>query len=271
MKRFSSLLIACMCVFMLVGCQSPKNNSYKNTEEPYHYFQDYSLKFNEKLVYNICNENLGIYNMDSNKWEPIYNQDNLFAYDGNEEITDKSFFSIGSSTYNNFSIAQQEGTVVSSIMDVNKNDSCIPIGIYNNQDYFIYNANDLSGNETRKIVYLNQGKFVDVYDLKSKFITSAVFVDDELFYTYYVEDKDIYCLCSYNVKTKQNKAVKNIDTDEIYRLNDSLVYVDKENNLKNLREETILPLEKNAELRILSDYDLALKIYINNSNFAHKF
>jgi hypothetical protein len=48
MKRFSSLLIACMCVFMLVGCQSQKNNFYKNTEEPYHYFQDYTLKFNEK-------------------------------------------------------------------------------------------------------------------------------------------------------------------------------------------------------------------------------
>ena len=47
MKRFSSLLIACMCVFMLVGCQSQKNNFYKNTEEP-HYFQDYTLKFNEK-------------------------------------------------------------------------------------------------------------------------------------------------------------------------------------------------------------------------------
>ena len=129
----------------------------------------------------------------------------MHVYDGNEEITDKSFFSIGSSTYNNFSIVQQEGTVVSSIMDVNKNDSCIPIGIYDNQDYFIYNANDLSGNETCKIVYLDQGKFVDVYDLKSKLITSAVFVDDELFYTYYVEDKEAWKQLREDVK-EQMKA-----------------------------------------------------------------
>ena len=50
MKRFSSLLIACMCVFMLVGCQSQKNNFYKNTEEPYHYFQDYTLKLNKQFI-----------------------------------------------------------------------------------------------------------------------------------------------------------------------------------------------------------------------------
>ena len=37
-------------VVLYLACPTSyqKNNFYKNTEEPYHYFQDYTLKFNEK-------------------------------------------------------------------------------------------------------------------------------------------------------------------------------------------------------------------------------
>jgi hypothetical protein len=260
---------------MFSGCQKKDNANksdmeesiiFENNEEDYNYFESDNLRFNEKLIYNIYKENLGIYNTDSCEWNAIYNQNNLFAYSVNDELTNDSFYSIGSSAYNKFSVVQQDGTIVNSIMDVEQNDSCIPIGTYNDRKYFIYNENDLSENETRKIVYLDSDQFIDVYDLKDKLVTNAVFVSDELFYVYYVENEDMYYLYSYNIETGNNSFIKTIYTDKIYRLGDEIVYIDKNNHLKNVDDKTLMTLDDNVELRILPDNDMALEIYINKDS-----
>lgn len=271
MKKFNVLLIMCICVSMFSGCQKSEadmSGVSEVQEADYDYFESCTLSADEKLIYNIYKENLGIYNTDSGEWNEIYSQNNLFAYSENDGLTNASFYSIGSSAYNKFSVVQQEGTAVDSIIDLDQKDSCIPIGTYDGRKYFIYNVNDLSENETRKIVYLDGDEFVDVLDLEDKLATNAVFVSDDLFYVYYVEDENIYYLNSYDMQTGKDSFIKTIYTDKIYRLNDEIVYVDENNTLKNIDGTELMTLADNSELKILPDYDTALQIYINKDGDA---
>lgn len=265
MKKTCILMI--LFIILTTGCSNRDNNISNNKEistKEYNYFVETCINANQKVVFNMFNQNIGIYDLNEKKWEPVYGQDNIYSYglDG-----DNSIFSIGSSLYNKFSIVLYDKTVpeLISIKDIPEEDSIIPIGYYNENYYFIYNKDDLGDLETRKIVFLQDDELVEVLDLQEQMITNGVIINDSLYYTVYDDIEDIYVLNCYDLISKKEDTIKNIDTEYIFNCNNEIVYVNQDYNLVTLEGDIITTVREDAEYELNSKYNILIQVYVNSS------
>lgn len=266
------VIIGCL----LLGCSNSQEENSKskgniqqkqvvNNNVTYDYFKDITLKDNEVLVYNSYKMQLGIYNTEANKWNPIYNEDNVFAY---RISGDNTLFSIGNSLYNKFSLIKNNNIEIKSFCDIKASDSIIPIGKYKNEYYYIYNVDDLNDNINRKIVKYDEkkNKFTDILKSTNSLLSNAVFVKDQLYYTVYISDKDVFNLYRIDMKTKQSCLEKeDMATDFIYEYNDELVYDNGNNQIVSLTSEFCYTLTRSDRVNNIEN-NLFFQIYASEDN-----
>lgn len=240
------------------------------TTEKYEYFKDCVVRSNEVLLYNIFKDNIGLYNIDNKTWEPIYDSsgNNLFTYNVKGQEQDDTFYTIGSTSYNDFSVVayNKECSMAESLYNMDESDSLIPIGYYNDQKYFIHNKNDLGDNETRAIAVLDNDKLTDVVDVKNSLLSNAVIINDSLYYTIYSEKNENFDLICYSFETQKSDTIKQIPTDQIFRYNDELLYIGDDNNLLNLKDKKFYEIKENSDIEIVSDYGIMLETYVDSSS-----
>ena len=138
MKKNKKLLLlgTLIATIGLTGCSGINQKSMSNTTN----YDEISAK-TEKYEY--FKDNIGLYNIDDMTWDPIYDAsgNNLFAYNAKGQEQDNTFYTIGSTSYNDFSVVayNKECSMAESIYDMDESDSLIPIGYYKDKKYFIHN------------------------------------------------------------------------------------------------------------------------------------
>ena len=261
--------------FGISGCKSDKSVDtefvYKDSESTeYSYFEEQVVKNNEILLYHVYKENLGLYNTDTKTWEPIYDskKNNLFAYSVKGQEYDNTFYTIGSSSFNDFSVVKynRENHIAESIYNVAETDSLIPIGYYKDKMYFIHNLNDLENSESRALAYLDSGNIADFLNLNTSLVSNAVIVKDELYYVIYDESNDIYELYDYSLVNNSSTYISKIYTDLIYRYGDMVTYIDENNKLVDIYGNVYYSIKENSNVEILSDYGLLIQVYVSEAN-----
>ncbi|MEE1010141.1 MAG: hypothetical protein UH963_13510 [Agathobacter sp.] len=278
MKKFTGcVLIGLVMATSFTGCSLTNYKGFNNVfkydkdanKEKYEYFADTAVKSNEVVLFNSFQDTLGVYNTDSMTWEPFYvpSDNSVLAYNTKGTTPTDSFYTIGSSNYNDFSILKynEQEHILESIYDVDATDSIMPVGYYKNQMYFIHNKNDLTANETRSIAYFDGDKLVDLVDVKNALLTEAVIIEDKIYYVTYHQDDDYYDLFCYSFDNKKSEKITQIATGQIYRYGNELLYVDGDNNLVNLKNDGIYQLKPNSQVEILSDYGILLNYYADKN------
>ena len=263
----------------LLGCSKDDSKNIKETfkydksseaGEAYKYFEDCPIKANEVFLFHTYKDNLGIYNTDTKTWKALYNseQNNLFSYSVKGQEQKDVFYTIGSTSYNDFSVVKYnpQNRMAETLMNVKASDSVIPIGYYKKKMYFIHNKNDLGDNETRTIAYMKDKNLVDFIDVQNAQLSNAVIVGEQLYYTIYSEKKGMFDLYCYSFTNSNTEKISEIFTDQIFRHKNELLYVDKKNNLVSLKKEKIFKIKENADVDILSDYGLLVQIYVNKDS-----
>ena len=246
-------------------------DEYMDSIEEYKYFKERPVKANEVLLYNVDKENLGIYNTDTNTWKEIYDssKNNLTTYAVKGQEQKDVFYTMGSSSYNDFSVVKfnQENRMVESLLDVTESDSVLPIGMHEDKLYFIHNKNDLGDNETRSIAYMDGDKLVDVIDFKDELVTNAAIIGNKLYFVAFAGDKFVLYSCTFD-NYENNKELE-ISSDQIFRYKDELVYVNENKELVSLNNEKIFKLKDHGDIDVLSDYGLLIQSYMDeHNNFA---
>ena len=282
-RKIIILSLGILIIGVLVSCNN-KNNKVKKEissekfdynkeiekKAEYKYFKDCPVKANEVLLYHSYKDNLGIYNTDTKTWKELYNSEknNLFTYRVRGQEQKNVFYTIGSTSYNDFSVVKYnpENRMAESLLDVDKKDSVIPIGIYEDKMYFIHNKDDLGDSETRSIAYMDGNKLIDVLDVKDALLSNGIIVGRNIYYTIYSPESDLFDLYCYSFKNNKTSKKAEIQTDKIYRYKDELMYVDNKNDLLCLEKGKINSLKNNSDIDILSDYGLMLQIYINKDS-----
>lgn len=267
-----------MMMIGLIGCSKDDSKNTKETFKydksseggEYKYFKDCPIKANEVLLFHTYKDNLGIYNTDTMTWKALYNseQNNLFSYNVKGQEQKNVFYTIGSTSHNDFSVVKYnpENRMAEAILNVKESDSVIPIGYYKKKMYFIHNKDDLGNSETRAIAYMNDEGLVDFIDVQDALLSNAVIIGEKLYYTIYSEKKGMFDLFCYSFINSKIEKISEIFTDQIFRYKDELLYVNKNNDLVNLEKERILKIKENADIDILSDYGLLVQIYVNKDS-----
>ncbi|SKA72403.1 hypothetical protein SAMN02745111_02348 [Eubacterium uniforme] len=283
LKRIKYVVILAIATLSLTSCDNKKSvdkiakktgvdsfnyDNYMESIEEYKYFKERVLKANEVLVFNISKNNLGLYNTGTKTWKEIYDsaKNNLFAYNVKGQEQSNVFYTIGSTSYNDFSVVKynKENSMIESVMDVNESDSVIPIGMYDEKMYFIHNKNDLEDNETRSIAYLDDDKLVNIIDFKNELVTNAVIIKDDIYCAAYSEENEINNIYCCSIKNHDIKNVLQSPYDNIFRYKDELVYVNKNMELVNIENKKYYKLEDNDTIDVLSDYGLLIRSYIGD-------
>ncbi|SDB08939.1 hypothetical protein SAMN02910417_00637 [Eubacterium oxidoreducens] len=274
-RKTLEIILVTAAICALCGCDSSKDETdvYSYEDEAvsdYNYFSETAIKGNEVLLYNTYEENLGVYNTDSKEWEALYSSaaNNLFAYGVKGQEYDNTYYTIGSSGYNKFSVVKfnKETHCAESVYDVVETDSLCPIGYYNENMYFIHGINDLGDSETRALAYIEGDEIVDFYEFDKPLVSNGVIINDDLYYTEYLEDEEAIELYDYSLKKNKSHKISKIDTDYIYRYNDELLYIDSKNNLRDLNGKKYYSTKEDADLEVLSDYGLLLQVYVDEEN-----
>lgn len=267
---FSRKKIICVLFLfsiLLTGCGENKDAVEKVQEkeviQDVDYCDDVSIKENEKIIYNIYKEKLGIYNKQDYSWHVLYGEEEEFAYkiNGRNDI-----YTVGNSSHNHFSIMKNEKSGLHKVLDIDEKDSIMPFGEYRDEYYFIYNIDDLGSRIQRKIVKYNK-KLVDVLDLDSELVASAVVVKDNIYYASYQKDKDYYELYQYNLKNADVQLIlKDLPTDSLYNLNGNLVWNDGQGNILDKKGKVWCKVKEESDVDYNSEHKLFFCVYPNKSN-----
>lgn len=266
------LLVACLTLLTLTSCASDSNFDMESTSlyvadtesnETYQYFDDLTLSSQEKLIYSIYEQALGVYDMEDNTWKKLYEED-VFAY---QIAGEKEVYTIGSSGENYFSIIKDEGNRVIKLLDIDNEDSLMPFGSSGSDYYFIYNMDDLGSDETRKIVKYNleSGEITDVTSVGSELLITAVLQENVIYYTAYHPDEDTYYLYCYDIEGESTETIRtDLETDHIYDYHGEIVYINSEGNLMNLDDESLYSFMAGVDYDYIPDYGVMIQVYINN-------
>lgn len=261
MKKFTGcVLIGLVMATSFTGCSLTNYKGFNNVfkydkdanKEKYEYFADTAVKSNEVVLFNSFQDTLCVYNTDSMTWEPFYvpSDNSVLAYNTKGTTPTDSFYTIGSSNYNDFSILKynEQEHILESIYDVDATDSIMPVGYYKNQMYFIHNKNDLfcysfDNKKSEKITQIATGQiyryddellYVDgennlvnlkndvIYHLKSN-SQIEVLSDYGILLNYYAdENQDISCDI---IRIKDNKILKTVSEYDGYIVEDSTLTI----------------------------------------------
>lgn len=265
LSRTKIIYVIFLFFVLLVGCSENKDTMEKvqETVQSVDYCDDVSIKENEKIVYNIYKEKLGIYNKQDYSWHVLYGEEEEFAYkiNGRNDI-----YTVGNTSYNHFSIMKNKKSGLHKVLNIDEKDSIMPFGEYKDEYYFIYNIDDLGGKIQRKIVKYNK-KLVDVLDLDSQLVASAVVVKDNIYYASYQKDKDYYELYQYNLKDADVRLIlKELPTDSLYNLNGNLVWNDGQGNILDKEGKVWCKVKEESDVDYNSEYKLFFCVYPNKSN-----
>ncbi|MCI8408853.1 MAG: hypothetical protein HFJ09_06225 [Lachnospiraceae bacterium] len=267
-SRTKFICVLFLFSILLTGCGENKDAMEKVQEkekiQDVDYCDEVSIKENEKIVYNIYKEKLGIYNKQDYSWHVLYEEEEEFAYkiNGRSDI-----YTVGNTSYNHFSIMKNAESGLYKILDIDEKDSIMPFGEYKDEYYFIYNIDDLGGKIQRKIVKYNNKKLTDVLDLDSQLVASAVVVKDNIYYASYQKDKDYYELYQYNLKNADVQLIlKDLPTDSLYNLNGNLVWNDGQGNILDRKGKVWCKVEEESDVDYNSEYKLFFCVYPNKKN-----
>ncbi len=227
------------------------------------YFASTTVDFYEELVYNLFDRSMGVYNLNTYTWTKLTSEyGEWYQSDG-----DQSIYTVGFSGTNYFSVVSVSDRTITSLWEVDVEDSLIPFGHNGNDYYFLYFMDDFTEDETRKLIVYNldSAEAQDVVQLGLERVTNAVLLGESLYYVGYHQDGGSFWLYSYNMDTETEELLRtDLETNQIFVYDDKIYYVDKEGNMMDLDDNLLCTLRGQCDYEYVSEYGLMIQSYVNS-------
>lgn len=258
---FAMLLVGCSKENNAINTENKNQQEVKSQIKEYKPFEEYTLTNdnNKEIVYHLYKQKLGIYDKNTFTWTPIRDIENEFFYNFDH---DQTYFTVGHSINNKFSVLEAEGNIVSSIRDEKESECIFPLASSDEHYYYLQYADEEKVNSKRKIVEFYNGKFTTLLETEDS-ICYGVVVGYNLYYTIYNEEKDLYDIYCVDLRkeVKQGKNYKSGITDgKLFEYEDKLFYID--NNLI-CSDQSDMTFEKKDYNDINPDCALLVQMYSN--------
>lgn len=213
------------------GCNEKRQTENEDTTEKtkMEYCDTVEVKETEEIMYDMYNERLGCYDVSTNKYQFFYQKDGVFAY---KTAGGFDMYTVGSSSYNYFSILKRTENGIEKVMDLNVKDSLTPCAEYKGEYYFLLEKDSLQTNHLdRSIVKYNEKENVleEVFSIKNEFLMPCIFVSDKMYYTIYQKQKDYFELYEFDMDTKKSKKLRdNLQSEDIYSYEDTILVLNED-------------------------------------------
>lgn len=212
-----------LCMFLVVIISTACNNQKEALP-----FQDKVIQGNERYVYNVSKQQMGIYNEEKSHWIPLYEEENVFQYVFNQ---DSEYVVSGHSTNNQFVLLKlnEDRKELNQIFDLNNNQDCFfPLASDGKQFYYVLYEDERNTEIIkRSIVTFDEKNQMKIIRTTHDLITSGVIIDQFLYYTVYDRDQKYYAVYSIDLNDgeKEPKLIKtNLETRELYKMGHELLF-----------------------------------------------
>lgn len=214
-KRYVALVV--LLIILCSAC---------NNEELY---EEFTIQEDEKiLLYHIFSEKLGIYNMNTFEWSPLYPQDNIMQYVFQNE---SSYIVSGHSVENGFVLLKisEDRKNLKKVFELsNSSDYFFPLADDGSQFYYVLVEDEKDIQKTRESIFTFDENFdiQIIYKSRDK-IMSGLIIDRYLYYTVYNQEKDSYSVYTINLDDKEKKPglIKdNLESRDLFNINNHLYF-----------------------------------------------
>lgn len=214
-KRYVALVV--LLIILCSAC---------NNEELY---EEFTIQEDEKiLLYHIFSEKLGIYDMNTFEWNPLYPQDNIMQYVFQNE---SSYIVSGHSVENGFVLLKisEDRKNLKKVFELsNSSDYFFPLTDDGSQFYYVLVEDEKDIQKTRESIFTFDENFdiQIIYKSRDK-IMSGLIIDRYLYYTVYNQEKDSYSVYTINLDDKEKKPglIKdNLESRDLFNINNHLYF-----------------------------------------------
>lgn len=268
MKKTKLCLLLTLIV-LLAGCANRNvpdketENLYESGEQEYKPFEEYKVQDmdSKEVVYHLEKQKLGIYDESTKTWTPIRDVENEFVYNFKQNWT---YFTVGHSLENKFEVLQVEEDKISVIRKEQESDCIFPLASEEGHYFYQQYADKQGTEQKRKILEFCNGKFSEILETQ-KAICYGTLVGEELYYSVYNEEQDLFDIyyVELNEKEKKEELYKTgITEGMLFTYEDKLFYINKGYICS---EQSKITHEKKDYNEIIGTNDLLVQMYGNKS------
>ncbi|MMZ59283.1 hypothetical protein D1872_213120 [compost metagenome] len=222
-----------LCTLLVVMTSSACDHEKVRTDP----IEDRVVKKDEFYLYNISEQQLGVYNKENMKWMPLHKEDNLFQYMFNN---DSEYVVSGHSIDNQFVLLKlsEDRKNINKVFELSNDKDCFfPLASDGEKFYYVLYEDEKNTEVIKRSIFtLDENNHVELVKRTDDLITSGLIIDQLLYYTVFDPDKEKYSVYSIDLNQKENEPelVKtNLEARELYRIGNELYFSSRDKIFNN--------------------------------------